>query len=268
MTPSPAEEGTAERGGAAGTVETLVRLRPPTAVGSAGALVPYLSPGLPAEQAVVSMTRVLLGAVDLAAAALTAVLERSSVAARSAGRQPPVTRPRPARLPLAAVSLGLQTQRRGLQAAVAAQRRAAAAVAATTRLAPIRGGLNAVQQRLDDLARRGLAEQHHNRQAARDFVDVLVTELTGSVLDRIDLDAVIARVDLDQLMQGLDLDQVVARVDIDAIVSRLDLAAVIRESTSTMTDQTVQELRIQGMQADHALGRAFDRLLRRPGSPP
>jgi hypothetical protein len=73
---------------------------------------------------------------------------------------------------------------------------------------------------------------------------------------------------VDAIVERVDLDEVVARLDMDAIVDRLDMGALIRGSTSTMTDETVDELRIQGMKADRALGRVFDRLLRRPSSPP
>jgi hypothetical protein len=269
-------EGTADRSGGPppegvpDTDETVVSpALPPTVATSPGALVPYIpSPGHSTEQAIVHVTRLVLGAIDLAAAAFATILERSTAVTHSGREGAATARPGLSRLPLAAVGLGLETQRRGLEAAAAVHRRAAVALAITTRSMLIRGASNAVQRRLDDLNRRGLAEQHENRQAARVFIDVLVTELATSVLDRVNVDAIVERVDLDELVRKLDLDEVVARLDVDAIVNRLDMGAVIRESTSTMTDETVEELRIQGMKADRALGRVVDRLLRRQSSPP
>jgi hypothetical protein len=79
-------EGTADRRGgppprgAPDTDVTVVSLAPLPAVTSPGAaLVPYApSPGTSTEQTIVSMTRLVLGAVDLAAAAFASILERSS----------------------------------------------------------------------------------------------------------------------------------------------------------------------------------------------
>jgi hypothetical protein len=106
------------------------------------------------------------------------------------------------------------------------------------------------------------------------------------VLDRIDLTAVVLeRVDLDALIQAfldrIDLTAVVLRrVDLDAVIQAaldridlvplaveviegVDLPEIIRESTGSMASDTVQGVRMQGIVADEAVGRALDRLLLR-----
>lgn len=112
------------------------------------------------------------------------------------------------------------------------------------------------------------------------------------VVQGVDVDAVVSRVDLDEAARRLDLEAVldridltsavVSRVDLDvvvrAVLDRLDLIAlaeevidgvdlpeIIRESTGTMASDTVQGVRMQGIVADEAVGRAVDRLLLRRG---
>lgn len=108
-----------------------------------------------------------------------------------------------------------------------------------------------------------------------------------AVVGRVDLDAVVGRVDLDAILERLDLTGIVLRrVDLDAVITavleRLDLVGlaadviegvdlpeIIRESTGTMASDTVRGVRMQGIAADEAVGRAVDRLLlRRSGRSP
>lgn len=124
-----------------------------------------------------------------------------------------------------------------------------------------------------------------------------------AVVDRVDLNAVVARVDLDAAVRRVDLDAAVARVNVDAIADRLDLDAIaarlnpdpvvarvdleaaiaridlagiarevidaidlpdiVRDSTGTMASDAVRAVRVEGMQADDAVSRLVDRLLRR-----
>ena len=150
------------------------------------------------------------------------------------------------------------------------------------------------------------ATQAETVAAATAFLTVLVPEITKAVLDQIDLDrivrervdvnAIVDRVDLDRLIARLDVDAIVSRVDVDqvadrvdvgAMVDRLDLAAItqdvvdeidlpaiIRESSGAMASETVQAVRVQGMNADRAVSRVIDQMLRRtdrdleaPGEP-
>ncbi len=114
-------------------------------------------------------------------------------------------------------------------------------------------------------------------------LDALVgsVDLDGAVAG-VDLDAVVERLDLDRIVRdGVDLDGIVATVDIDAIAARIDITAIldridlaglaeeviaeidlpeiIRESTGSMASETVRGVRMQGITADEAVGRAVDR---------
>ena len=105
------------------------------------------------------------------------------------------------------------------------------------------------------------------------------------ILDRVDLDAVVGKVDVQKIVDRVDLNEIASRIDVDAIASRMDLEAivsridvvgiaqhvideldlfrVIRESTETITTETVEGIRVQGMNADRLVSRMFDRALRR-----
>ena len=125
------------------------------------------------------------------------------------------------------------------------------------------------------------------------------------VVSGVDLDAIVERLDLPAIVARVDLDEVAARLDIEAVLDRLDLTAtvvnrvdfetlmdsvlaevdmarivsqvldeielpvLIRESTGTMASDTVQTVRLRGVNADEAVNRLAARLrLRRRASPP
>ena len=98
-------------------------------------------------------------------------------------------------------------------------------------------------------------------------------DLTRIVRDQVDLDLVVGDVDLDVAASRLDIDAVARRLDLEAVINRIDLVGLvegvleeidlpelIRESTGTITSDTVREVRMQSISADEAVGRAMDRL--------
>jgi hypothetical protein len=113
----------------------------------------------------------------------------------------------------------------------------------------------------------------------RDRVDL------NQLVEGVDLDAVIAQVDVQGIAEGLDLNAIAAGIDVDAVaerldverlLSRLDLAAIasqvideidlpeiIRQSSGVMASETVRGVRIQGIEADRAVERLVDRVIRR-----
>jgi hypothetical protein len=238
-------------------------------------------------------TRPALGAAGLALTVLEVVLERSGpadpgVRAPAAGAPTPPGPPGALRLlPAAALGLGLEAQRRALDAMAGARLPPPLRAAARPPVAVARAPLVAVWRRLDldGWAARGLAEQRRNRQVAAATARGLVGAITAAVLDQVDVDAVVARVDLDRIADRIDLDRIVARIDLDAIAARIDVDAVvarvdlaglteqvmeevdfgeiIRESSGTMATETVDALRVQGMRADRLLSRVVDRVLQR-----
>jgi hypothetical protein len=116
-----------------------------------------------------------------------------------------------------------------------------------------------------------------------------LTRVSSTVIDSIDLDRVVG-----EALDGMDLDPLVAgivgRLDIEAVatealqqvdlteivlkqvdlirvaeyvVQGIDLPEIIRESTGTVASEAVRGLRMQGVDADQAVARIADRLLRR-----
>jgi hypothetical protein len=271
----------------------LVPLTPDVAAGA----------GLEPADAVRRATILALGAAGLALEILRAILERSGPAAatvRGAVAAAPPGGPHGAlrQLSGAVLGLGLEAQRRSLDAAAVVAGRLSPPLRTAARpvVAVARAPMAAAWRRLDldGWAARGLAEQRRNQQAAADATRALVGAIAAAVLDQVDLDGVVARVDLDRIVERLDFDQLAARIDVDAIAARIDLDAVIarvdvdavvarvdlpglteqvmdevdlgeiiRESSSTMANETVDTLRVQGMRADRLVSRVVDRILQR-----
>lgn len=118
---------------------------------------------------------------------------------------------------------------------------------------------------IDALARSGADRRELLAVQASGRADVLVPVVVDTVLDRLDLTAVVLeRVDLDAVVTA-----VLAQVDLIAIaeevIDGVDLPEIIRESTGSMASDTVRGARMQGISADEAVGRAVDRLLLRHG---
>jgi len=227
-------------------------------------------------------TRIALGAAGLALAVLRALLERPQPAGqevRVAGATVTAA-PRPAgmlrMLPAAALGLGLEAQRRSLDAATALGARLAPPLSAAARpAAALAGRPLAVAWRrldLDGWAARGLAEQRRNQQAAAEATSRLVGAIVAAVLDEVDLNGVVARVDLDAIAARIDLNAIVASLDLagltEQVIDEVDLGEIIRESSGSMATETVDALRVQGMRGDQLVSRLVDRVLLRKGERP
>jgi hypothetical protein len=112
-------------------------------------------------------------------------------------------------------------------------------------------------------------------------LDRLADQIIAEVLRRVDLDEAVRRVDVEAVLDRVDLTEtVLRRVDlarvVDAVLDQMDLIAlaneiidgvdlpeIIRDSTGSMASETVKGVRMQGIEADQAVGRAVDRLLLR-----
>jgi hypothetical protein len=123
---------------------------------------------------------------------------------------------------------------------------------------PLTAALDGVLDRID---LTGLVRRHLD-------LDALVTDL--------DLDPVMARVDVDALLERVDVDAIAARIDVGALIDRLDLTALaaaviedldiaelIRQASAETTSDEVGRLRLRSVDADHAVQRAVDTVLRR-----
>ena len=109
----------------------------------------------------------------------------------------------------------------------------------------------------------------------------ITEEELSDLMTKVDVDAIAGRLDIDVVLDRMDLTTtVLTRVDlvkvVDAVLDQMDLIAlaneviegvdlpeIIRDSTGTMASETVNGVRMQGIGADQAVGRAVDRLLLR-----
>src|SRR6478735_1829908 len=88
-------------------------------------------------------------------------------------------------------------------------------------------------------------------------------DLDRIVRERVDLDGIVATVDIDAIAARIDIDAVIDRIDlvglVEVVIAEIDLPEIIRESSGSMASETVRGVRMQGITADEAVGRAVDR---------
>ena len=108
-------------------------------------------------------------------------------------------------------------------------------------------------------------------------IDAIARQVdVDAIVSQVDIDAIAKRIDVDAIVERIDIDAIVSRVDVDAIVRRLDLVAlaeevvngidlpeIIRESTGSMASDVVRDARMQSIDADVAIARVVDRIIRR-----
>lgn len=116
-----------------------------------------------------------------------------------------------------------------------------------------------------ELARRGEREQDELKGRLTTLSDDLVRALLRLVLDRIDLTDTVRRyVDVNSIVQDVDLDAVVGRMDIaglaEGVIAEVDIAEIIRQSTGSLSSDTVQGVRLQGISGDEAVDKATGRI--------
>ena len=84
---------------------------------------------------------------------------------------------------------------------------------------------------------------------------------------RIDLDAIVDRLDIDAIVASVDLEAIVDRLNVvgiaEDVINEIDLPEIIRDSTGSMASQVVRDARVQTIDADEAISRLVDRVLRR-----
>ncbi len=110
------------------------------------------------------------------------------------------------------------------------------------------------------------------------FVDAMDL---NSLIDRVDMDHALERIDLNEVVERIDIQRIVARVDVNELAAKVDLEAMIerlelakiaeevideldvgeliRDSTGSMATETVEGIRVQGMNADRFVSRLVDR---------
>jgi hypothetical protein len=121
---------------------------------------------------------------------------------------------------------------------------------------------------VDELVSSAVARLDLTRLVEQVLAGLDLTPVVENVVQRMDLEEIVGTA-LDQL----DLTQLVLeRVDlvrvVDVIMDEIDLPEIIRGSTGSMALETMQDVRLQGIEADRAVSRLMDRVLRRRADQP
>ena len=109
-----------------------------------------------------------------------------------------------------------------------------------------------------------LAQEGQDRRAellrqAEHYLDVVVPLVVAAVIERLDVTALVERnVDLDEIINTLDLAGLT-----QTVMAEVDLPEIIRQSTGSLTSDTVLGVRMQSISADEAVDRAISRFRRR-----
>jgi hypothetical protein len=108
-------------------------------------------------------------------------------------------------------------------------------------------------------------------------IDAIARQIDiDAIVSQVDIDAIAKRIDVDAIAERIEVDAIVSRVDVDAIVQRLDLVGlaeeivngidlpeIIRQSTGSMASDVVRDVRMESIEADLAIARLIDRVIRR-----
>jgi hypothetical protein len=277
------------------------------------------APSVELQALVVRAVVVALGAASLLAAVVTHALARS-LRVDAAGLEHPGDAPsvlgRPPRVVGALFGVAVEAARWSTRGTSPVGRRLGRLLSFAGDLPPIR----LAGSRLEDIVTRLDAsweeERPRREEAASAFIDALMTEIVGAMLDhidltslaleridmdrfldamdvnsivdrvdveraleRVDLNDVVERIDVDRILARVDVDELAGRMDLDAMIQRLELARIaqqvideldvgeiIRDSTGSMATETVEGIRVQGMNADRLVSRLVDRAFGRRGN--
>lgn len=130
---------------------------------------------------------------------------------------------------------------------------------------------------VESLARRGRADRAVAILAVGGALDALAPQVVARVLqaipltelieDNVDIEAIVATIDLAEITE-----RVIAEIDLAGItqqvIDEIDLPGIIRQSTGSMTTETVRGVRAQSYEADQAVDRVLGRMhLRRRARP-
>ena len=224
-----------------------------------------------------TIARTALGAAGILLAAAADALDRVAPRAETSGSSPAAATARVVRdASLALLAAGLEAQRRTVSLSSVARRRVAPVLVFVGRQPLIGPIVDDLERRARIWAGRGAREQEENERLVRRLVDEAVGGMIAWLLDHVDLDEIAGRIDVARIVDRIDLDAVAARIDVNSFIDRVDLpkltrqvldevdvAEIVRESTSSITTESVDALRHRGMSLDRGLSRAMDRMLLR-----
>jgi hypothetical protein len=159
-------------------------------------------------------------------------------------------------LPGAVLGMALEAEKRAAAVVDTVASRSSGVVRAASAQPVVQRALRPLEDRLwrwNEVARR---EQNRNQAQAAALIPVIVQQVTENV---------IAQLDFVRIVEQIPIDDIAAAIDIEAIVQRVDLGGVIRESTASLTMETVDAARSQGVAVDQWTARVVDRVLFRKG---
>lgn len=122
-----------------------------------------------------------------------------------------------------------------------------------------------VEDLLDELARRGEQEEVELKVRLTTLGDDVLRGLVGTVLNHIDLTETVRQyVDVNRIVADVDIEAVITRLDLpglaEGVIAEVDLAEIIRQSSGSLTSETVQGARMQGISGDDAIDKAAGRI--------
>jgi hypothetical protein len=232
---------------AAGTDDA--RRAPGTEVVPRATPVPAPPPGI--TDVLRRSARLGLGAIGLAGRAAGSVFARVP----DSGDDGPDAEPGLAALvPGAVLGIAIEAEKRAAAVVDSVAARSSGVARVVGRPAVVQRALRPLEDRLwhwNEVARR---EQHRNQAQAAALIPVIVQQVTENV---------IAQLDFVRIIEQIPVDDIAAAVDVESIVQRIDLGGVIRESTASITMETVDAVRTQGINVDVWAARVVDRVLMR-----
>ena len=125
--------------------------------------------------------------------------------------------------------------------------------------APFRLGRRLVgDRRITELLARGRSERQHAAAAVSRLMDQLTPRVADAVLARVDAtDLVLRYVDLDTLVQNVQIDAIVARADLDAVIDRVDVDAIVARAD---LDAVLERVDVDAIMARADLQAVIDRV--------
>ena len=113
-----------------------------------------------------------------------------------------------------------------------------------------------------ELAKRGEEAITRSVEPVKALVTAITVDIVRLVLEELDLDAVVSEVDIDAIVARLDLIGLA-----NDVIDGVDLQAIIRDSTASVTEEVMADVRTQGERADDMVADFVDRMLGRDRDP-
>jgi hypothetical protein len=157
-------------------------------------------------------------------------------------------------LPGAVLGMAIEAEKRASAVIDTVAAHSTGVVRAAGKPAIVQRALRPLEDRLWHLNEVARREQHRNQAQASALIPVIVNQVTENV---------IAQLDFVRIVEQIPIDDIAASIDVEAIVARIDLGGIIRESTASLTMETVDAVRSQGVNVDAWAARVVDRVLLR-----